>query len=481
MTEINIDQADKLAREVLNLSRNTLLVNMRFLDTALSRLTFIADGTETIMTDGEMLYYNPLFVLKRFAEEQTASTRDYLHIVFHCIFRHMFVAPNVNIPLWDLACDIVVEAAITGMGLPSVTVQRESEQAVYLYEITKGTSMLTAEKIYRYYLDTGLSEDEITDIREYFLADDHSVWYMQKENSYGLGKSTQSNDENGSDGISSNEGIRGDSDEGSDENKSESESGKEESENNTLFSREALEQMWKDISEHIQQDLETFSRERGDQAGGLIQNLASVNREKYDYSYFLKKFAVRGEAMKLDPDEFDYIYYTYGLQLYEKMPLIEPLEYREAKRIREFVIAVDTSGSTTGELVQKFVQKTYNILKSTESFFSRINLHIIQCDTTIQEDVKITNQLEFDEYLKNMKLHGFGGTDFRPVFKYVDEMIANHEFFNLKGLIYFTDGFGVFPKNKPQYDTAFVFIDDDYGNPEVPPWAIKLILQSNEI
>ena len=68
MTEININQADKLAREVLNLSRNTLLVNMRFLDTALSRLTFIADGTETIMTDGEILYYNPLFVLKRFAE-----------------------------------------------------------------------------------------------------------------------------------------------------------------------------------------------------------------------------------------------------------------------------------------------------------------------------------------------------------------------------------------------------------------------------
>lgn len=239
--------------------------------------------------------------------------------------------------------------------------------------------------------------------------------------------------------------------------------------------------MWKEISEHIQQDLETFSRERGNQAGGLMQNLASVNREKYDYTSFLKKFAIRGEVMRLDPDEFDYIYYTYGLQLYEKMPLIEPLEYREAKRIREFVIAIDTSGSTSGELVQKFVQKTYNILKSTESFFSKINIHIIQCDTKIQEDVKITNQLEFDEYLKNMKLRGFGGTDFRPVFRYVDEMIASHEFFNLKGLIYFTDGYGVFPENKPQYDTAFVFIDDDYGNPEVPPWAIKLILQSKEI
>lgn len=76
--------------------------------------------------------------------------------------------------------------------------------------------------------------------------------------------------------------------------------------------------------------------------------------------------------MKLNPDEFDYNYYTYGLTLYENMPLIEPLEYKEVKRIREFVIAIDTSGSTSGSLVQTFVQKTYNILKSTESFFQRL-------------------------------------------------------------------------------------------------------------
>ncbi len=103
------------------------------------------------------------------------------------------------------------------------------------------------------------------------------------------------------------------------------------------------------------------------------------------------------------------------------------------------MIAIDTSGSVEGELVQKFVQKTYNILKSTESFFSKINLHIIQCDADIQQDVKITNQDEFDEYLKSMKIHGLGGTDFRPVFQYVDKLIEQKEFTNLKGLIYFTD------------------------------------------
>ena len=185
--------------------------------------------------------------------------------------------------------------------------------------------------------------------------------------------------------------------------------------------------------------------------------------------------------MKVNDDEFDYIFYSYGLKLFDNMPLIEPLEYKEAKRIKEFVIAIDTSGSVEGELVQLFLQKTYNILMQEESFFTKINVHIIQCDADVQEDAKITSQKEFDEYIKTMKLRGFGGTDFRPVFGYVDILIRNHEFVNLKGMIYFTDGYGVFPEHKPDYQTAFIFIDDEYNNPIVPPWAIKLILQREEI
>ena len=169
------------------------------------------------------------------------------------------------------------------------------------------------------------------------------------------------------------------------------------------------------------------------------------------------------------------------MKLYDKMPRVEPLEYKDVKRIKEFVIAIDTSGSVAGEIVQKFVQKTYNILKSTESFFTKINLHIIQCDTKIQEDIKITSQEDFDNYLKTMRIYGLGGTDFRPVFEHVDKLINEKEFSNLKGLIYFTDGIGFFPKQRPKYEAAFVFIDDKENNYDVPPWAIKLILKKDEI
>ena len=95
--------------------------------------------------------------------------------------------------------------------------------------------------------------------------------------------------------------------------------------------------------------------------------------------------------------------------------------------------------------------------------------------------MKITSEEEFDEYLTSMTIHGLGGTSFRPVFEFVDDLIRAGEFTNLKGLIYFTDGWGAFPEHKPAYETAFVFLQDDYYNPDVPPWAIKLVLQSDEI
>ena len=467
-----IEKRNKLAEEVLQLARNTLLVNLRFLDAALNEMNPVAVDDFTLATDGDVLAYQPIYVLKRYKEEREEIVRAYLHMLFHGVFRHMFVHTLVDQDLWGLACDIAVEYVISGLGLKAVTTHRELLQKSHYADLEKKAGKLTAEKLYRYFLDNPPDKRTLTELRAAFYADDHRIWFMSEaEKALLLGKTVSITiTEEAADG--SGQGSGG-------------ENGNENSEGGTLadaaMSVSALEERWTDISNRIQMDMETFSKMQGDKAGGLMQNLREVNRERYDYTSFLKKFAVRGEVMRVNDDEFDYIFYTYGLKLYKKVPLIEPLEYKEVKRIREFVIAIDTSGSVSGERVQAFIQKTYNVLKSTESFFSRINLHIIQCDATIQEDAKITNQEEFDEYLKNMKIHGLGGTDFRPVFSYVDWLQEKKEFENLKGLIYFTDGFGTFPAQKPAYDTAFVFVDDGWNNYDVPPWAIKLVLQKEEV
>ena len=81
----------------------------------------------------------------------------------------------------------------------------------------------------------------------------------------------------------------------------------------------------------------------------------------------------------------------------------------------------------------------------------------------------------------NNKLIGFGGTDFRPAFEYVNELCRKKVFRHLKGLLYFTDGYGTYPARRPDYDVAFVFLEESYNDRHVPPWAIKLILGPEDI
>ncbi len=448
MDKEQLNKAEMLASDVLIYSRNTLLVNLRFLDMALSQFEMLPCEEDALMTDGKYLLYNPKRVLKDFKLKKEILVRAYLHIVMHCVYRHMFMSPTLDRPLWDLACDIAVENVISELGLKSCESGMEKHQENYINDFKNKAGGLTAEKIYHYLKSVDFDKKDSSEIRGYFYVDNHEIWYMtdeEKYDSYCIGKAGRSDGET------------------------------------SVLAKAQLAEEWQQISERMQIDIETFGKDRGLTPGDMLQNLKELNQEKYDYTSFLKKFATLGEVMKINDDEFDYIFYTYGLKLYDKIPLIEPLEYKEVKRIKEFAIAIDTSGSTSGELVQTFLQKTYNILKSTESFFTKINLHIIQCDAEIQEDAKIASQDDFDKYINTMKIRGLGGTDFRPVFTYVDELIKNKEFVNLKGLIYFTDGCGDFPAKKPDYETAFVFIDDDYNNYDVPAWAIKLILKSNEI
>lgn len=471
MTEKQRKQ-DQLAREILTLSRNTLLVNLRFLDAALSQFQWEPIETGSVMTDGKYIFYNPNHVLSCYQCAKEIPVRDYLHMVLHCVFRHMYMSPTLNRSYWDLACDIAVENIICELGLQSATAPREQQQSAVLFAVRHDLKHVTAEKIYSYLRQTVPDSVRIAELHSLFYADSHDLWYMTAEKAKTVFEPAGSDgdDNHNSSCESASEVVNGNN------------NSRGEIANGNSNSRMEMAEVWQEISRRMQMELEAFAnKHQGVNSGAMTQNLTAVNREKYDYTAFLKKFAVMGEAMKINDDEFDYIFYTYGLLLYENMPLIEPLEYKEIKAIKEFAIAIDTSGSTSGELVQRFVQKTYNILKSTESFFTKINLHIIQCDANIQEDRKITSQEEFDAYLQTMKIHGLGGTDFRPVFEYVDRLRSQKEFNNLKGLIYLTDGYGIYPAQKPDYETAFVFIDDDYGTPSVPSWAIKLVLQKNEI
>lgn len=457
MATANLADAKKASVNVLNLTRNQISTQMRFMNSATYRLDLRSltevlprEDMETceICTacDGANYYYNPIKFLRQYKKTRRLPTRQYLHSVFHCLLCHMFGSISPEIKYWNLACDIAVETILNEDGFPSAKAANAVEQArideqkkIVDYIKTNGSlPCITAELVYSYLVKNPPNDATYEYWVKTFKVDEH-LWYAIDVEIINANAS----------GIPANSSVSA--------------------------------QAWKNVSKSIQTDLSTFSKGQGSGTNGLMQNLTALQREKYDYSSFLRKFAVMGETMKINPDEFDYNFYTYGLELYGNMPLIEPLEYKDEKRIREFVIAIDTSGSVAGDKVQAFIQKTYNILKTTESFFSKINLHIIQCDADIHEDAKITSQAEFDEYISNMSIKGLGGTDFRPVFEYVNKMVEEKEFRNLRGLIYFTDGYGTFPSYQPEYETAVIYLDDGYNNPSVPPWVIKLLLKEEDI
>ena len=162
--------------------------------------------------------------------------------------------------------------------------------------------------------------------------------------------------------------------------------------------------------------------------------------------------------------------------------IILHLYYTHTRRIREFVIAIDTSGSVAGDLVQAYLQKSWNIIKQQDCFTCRFVLHIIQYDSKIQEDAVIASQEDFDRYIKTMTIHGLGGTDFRRVFEYVNRLRQEGKLRRLKGLLYFTDGFGIYPAKAPDYKAAFVFLEkDNNAFSKVPPWAMKVIMSESDI
>ena len=464
-----ISKADGLAREVITLSRDRLLVDMRFLDMAVSGFELRA-YPGIIATDGELFFYDAYHVLHCYKQEPNRCIRDYLHTVLHCVFSHLFAGEGVDPRRWDCACDIAVESVINELSPASLRCHREEFQRDIIKEYRERIGNLTAEKLYRCIVDDDMSDDAVYRLRAHFVADDHRPWRLYT-------KEGDEGDDSGNQNRAQHDSIS--------RKKRNKASGGKNAANDTkgkLSRREReITSKWKKISRRMQIELETMSKQHGDSAKGLVQSLLYVNREKYDYTEFLKRFSTMGEVVQINDDEFDTIFYTYGLSLYENMPLIEALEYKEVKRIKEFVIAIDTSASVSGDLVRRFVSKTYEILSSSESFFNKINLHIIQCDAEIQSDEVITCREEMEKYIDTMQLKGFGGTDFRPVFAYVDELVKKGSFTNLKGLIYFTDGRGEYPVMQPNYISAFVFLEDDAEAPKVPVWAIKLVLNSDEI
>lgn len=418
---------NEMAIKVLDIVKSELYLDMRFMDMALSALEWQnRGGLNTFATDGINMYYSSEHIIKIFKSNPLFLSRSYLHTVIHCIYSHLWIRGARDRNLWSLACDIVTEYTIDNMNKPSV-----GRAVGWLRQQTYETigaecENISASSVYEW-LKSGNKIDIDSLIRE-FYTDSHIYWPEEEKNQ---------------------------------------------------SANQSAAKKWDKIARRTSIDMER----RGDENNSgeqIMLGRLKAEKSRRSYREFLRKFAVLKEEMHCDEDEFDMNYYTYGLGLYGNMPLIEPLESREVKKIQDFVIVVDTSYSTSGELVKNFLKETFGILSQQNSFFKKCRIRIIQCDDMVRMDEEITDMDRLNRMLENFTIAGGGNTDFRPAFEYVGSLLESGEIKELKGLLYFTDGKGIYPLKRPSYDTVFLYLQD-YDRMEVPPWAMTLRLEPEEL
>lgn len=390
-------------------------------------------GISPFGTDGFAFYYKK-------DGGPAPGREDFQHMLIHCLFRHMAVPEDVIRPMWDLACDMSCEYLRCEL-FPAGG--RELQYAV-TGALSEGCDPYSAASVYRGLVD--LFEDELPALKKRFTRDDHRFWYERPADAPPAAPGQGEGDGSGWGGGELRERLA------------------------------ALEDQWRELALAILPDKKQKGK-YGLSPGSREEKMLLRQAGKYDFTRYLRRFSILREETQLDQSSFDYIPYYYGLDRYGNLPFIEPLEYTESSKIAELVIAIDTSGSCSREIVERFLAETERILMRRENFFRKMNVHVIQCDAIIQEHVRITSPEEWKRYLTGLTIKGRGGTSFIPVFNLVEKLRKQGEFKDLKGLLYFTDGDGAYPRRGPDYEVAFIFPDRESLRPSLPGWITPLCLE----
>ena len=417
-----------MARRVMEQLRGELYLDQRYLTAALGALPPAPQqGGGSFATDGGRLYYPTAWLLDTYRKNRRYLPRAYLHSLFHCIFRHLWLRDKRDPDLWGLACDIAVESTLDALNTPAARRPVGWVRQQCYAQLRAQCRFLAAGPIYRVLAKT--DADTLNKWQREFYTDSHRLWPADPDSPEAQMQGRQ----------------------------------------------------WEDLGRQTELNMEENGRRAGqDTTAQALQAQLQAGRSRRTYKDFLRRFAVWHEEPHLDPDEFDLGFYSYGLRTYGKLPLIEPLESREVKKIRDFVIVVDTSESTAGELVKSFLKETFALLTSQDSFFRKCRILVMQADNAVREETWLTDLDALDRYTARFTLVGGGGTDFRPAFARIAELRREGSLRDLQGVLYFTDGKGIYPAKRPPFEVAFLFLEDGTPPPDVPPWAMRLVLQPEE-
>jgi predicted metal-dependent peptidase len=216
------------------------------------------------------------------------------------------------------------------------------------------------------------------------------------------------------------------------------------------FTPKRSDDVWKDWRAKMMaaaQQCESRGHEMGNY-GALLEELSA---SKMPWKEILRQFLTPmfGGARQWLPPNRRYI--SQGIYL----------PSRRQQELLKIVVAIDTSGSTTGAIVQSFMSEVNAIV----NLFGGYEMTLLQIDAGIQDERLYTEDNPFDP--DDFQLMGGGGTKFEPAFDYIKDEMND----DVKALIYMTDGYGSAPENPPPYPVIWVL--SEYGR-KPSDWGIEL-------
>jgi predicted metal-dependent peptidase len=397
-------------------ARTKLILDKPFLGALVMRLPMRAanpDWCPATATDARTFYYNPAFI-----EQLSLDETQFMlaHEALHCALSHFDRRRHRGKLHWDMACDYAINPLLIGDGL------KAPPGSLYLPQFEG----MTAEEIYPC-LDEKDDEKPL----------DNHVYDRENTKGSGSGKSEKDMSPKNQQEPTENEG---------DENRQrQNGSGSAADQPPPLSPDEAetLNIQWQQrLAGAAQQAMQV-----GKLDGAMARMVDHLLQPQLPWRLLLARYMTATAR-----DDFSYMRPSRreGDAIYPSL--------RSAQL--DVVVAVDSSGSLREEELGEFIAEI-DALKGQ----IRARVTLLACDAALADESPWTFE-PWEDFKLPESIKGGGGTDFRPVFAWVDSMEMRPEL-----LLYFTDAAGKFPPLPPDY--AVIWLVKGRG---AVPWGERIQL-----
>ena len=417
--ENNADDIDlEVVEDKLTKARTQLILDKPFLGNLVLRLPLKAAGSwcKSSATDAKNFYYNPGFIDK-LDNHQTKFVL--IHEALHCALTHFSRRGNRDKHKWDLACDFAINPLLIKEGFrPPLDLP-----IFHQYE------NMIAEEIYP------MIDDNIdTEPMDQHLYDDNP------------------DDADEFDGGMKEDDLQGQTDNSSADGKNKNNQKPSESESLADKPNPLTPDEMQQLSKQWQKNLAS-SAQLAQQAGKLDGEFAKL------IDFFLQpqvswQSLLAQYMSSLARDDFSYK--RPSRRSGESGAILPSLKSSQIN----ICIAIDTSGSISQEEIDGFISEV-NAIKGN----IRASITLIACDEKISQNL-IWQYESWDELTFPASLGGGRGTNFNPVFEYINQQDSPPDV-----LIYFTDAKGRFPDTEPNYPVMWLV-----KGKEVIPWGARIQL-----